>query len=284
MALRLLEGIARARPAAGPGEGLAWRRAIRRALPAMGYLLPPLVALMLAGVAVEAWVRLAGIRDYLVPAPSNVLDRLFGDLGFFAKEGAVTLTGALAGFGLGAAVSIALAIAMAHSRPVERGIFPLAILVKVTPIVAVAPLFSIWFGFSTWPKIIIAAFLTFFPVLVNAVVGFRSVSPGALDFARSLQASRREVFWHLRAPSSLPYLFAAFRITIPLSVIGAVVAEWFTGSSGLGRVIFVANGNLDTNTVFSAIITLAVIGIGLTTVTTVIERRLVFWHESSLAQ
>ena len=281
---RLLEQAAEVRARPKARQRPTWLRWVGNTLPALGYLLPPAIALSLLGVAWELWVRIADTPVYIVPAPSDVLRRLFGDLGLFAREGGVTLYEALAGFGLGSAVAITGAIVMAHSRFLEKSLFPLAVLVKVTPLVAIAPLFVIWFGFGAMPKVLIAALLTFFPVLVNALYGFRTVNPGALDFLRSLRASPVEVFWHLRAPSSLPYLFAAFRIAVPLSVIGAVVAEWFSGEAGLGSVIIVAHNNLDTPTLFSAIVTLAFIGIGLTILTSYIEKRLLFWHESTLAQ
>ena len=159
---------------------------------------------------------------------------------------------------------------------------PLAVLVKVTPIVAVAPLFVIWFGFGSAPKVMIAALITFFPVMVNALAGLRSVNPGALDFFHSMQAPRRQVYFKLRAPSALPYLFAAFRIAIPLSVIGAVVGEWFSGDRGLGSVIIVAHNNLDMPTLFSAVLTLAFIGICLMVLLSYVEKRVLFWHESVL--
>ena len=279
----LLERVAQpALREARAGTG-AWRL-LARLGPLAAYGLPPLLALGLAGVGWELWVRIDDTPVYIVPAPTVVLERLFGDLGFFAREGWVTLYEALAGFGLGTTAAVLLAVAMAHSRFLERSLFPLAILVKVTPIVAVAPLFVIWFGFGATPKVLIAALITFFPVMVNAFVGFRSVDTGALDFLRSLRASGWEVFWKLRVPSSMPYLFAAFRISIPLSVIGAVVAEWFTGDRGLGSVIIVAHNNLDMPTLFSAIVTLAFIGIALTVLTMAAERRAVFWHESNLSQ
>ena len=172
---------------------------------------------------------------------------------------------------------------MAHSRVLERSLFPLAVLVKVTPIVAVAPLLVIWLGFGSLPIALIAALITFFPVLVNAMSGLRSVNPGALDFFHSLHASRKEIFFRLRVPSSLPYLFAAFRIAIPLSVIGAVVGEYFSANRGLGSVVIVAHNNLDMPTLFSAILSLAFIGISLTIATPYLERRVLFWHESSIA-
>ncbi len=256
-------------------------RVLRLARGAIGALLPPASALLVAAGVWEAWVRLRHVHDYLVPAPSAVVARMAGDPAFFAREGLVTLEGALAGFALGSAVAIALAVIMAHSRLLERSIFPLAIMVKVTPIVAIAPLLAIWFGFGLLPKVFIAALLVFFPVMVNGLVGFRSVNPAALELLQSLAASKLDVFLKLRVPSSLPYLFAAFKVCIPLSVIGAVVAEWFSGDRGLGRVIQVANNNLDLDTAFGAVFSLAILGIGLYLLTAAVERRLLFWHESA---
>ena len=264
-----------------PVEGRVERRIIGSVV--LGYILPPTLALTAAIVLWEAWVHAASIPVYIVPAPSVVIARLTSDFGFFALHGGITLAEALAGFALGAAVAFTGATLMAHSRFLERTLFPIAILVKVTPIVAVAPLFVIWFGFGSLPKVFIASLITFFPVLVNAMVGLRAVNPGALDFFRSLHASRTETYLKLRLPSSLPYLFAAFRISIPLSVIGAVVGEWFSGDRGLGSVIIVAHSNLDMPTLFSAILVLAFIGIALTVITAYIERKMLFWHDSTMA-
>jgi NitT/TauT family transport system permease protein len=119
--------------------------------------------------------------------------------------------------------------------------------------------------------------------MVNANVGLRAVDPGALDLFRSLHGSKAEILIKLRAPSSLPYLFAAFRIAVPLSVVGAVVGEWFTGDQGLGSVIIVAHNDLDTPTLFAAIFSLAIIGVSLTLATFYVEKRTLFWHDSFLA-
>jgi NitT/TauT family transport system permease protein len=254
----------------------AWRSSL-------GYLLPAAVALAVVAVAWELWVSLFDIKVYILPRPSLVFERLFGDIGYFADHGWTTLWEAMAGFSLGCAVALTGATIMAHSRVLERSLFPLAVLVKVTPIVAIAPLFVIWFGFGSFPKVLIAALITFFPVLVNGLTGLRSVDRGALDFFTSLNASSREIFFKLRVPSSLPYLFAAFRISIPLAVIGAVIGEWFTGDQGLGAVIIVAHNNLDMPTLFSAVFTLAFIGITLTMLTSYTEKRVLFWHESEVS-
>ena len=240
----------------------------------------PLVALSAVGVAWEVLVRLSGVAEYLVPTPSAVGTRLFGDLGYFLFHGLITLIEALGGFAIGTLVAVIAAGVMAHSRLFERTVYPIALLVKVTPVVAVAPLFVIWFGFGSFPKMMIAALITFFPVMVNTFIGLRSISPTTLDFFRLLDASEAQVLMKLRVASALPYVFAAFRIAVPLSVIGAVVGEWFTGDRGLGSVIIVAHHNIDMPTLFSAIAVLACIGLGLTGITALIERRVLFWHDS----
>jgi NitT/TauT family transport system permease protein len=172
---------------------------------------------------------------------------------------------------------------MAHSRILERSLLPIAVFVRVIPVIVWALMFVVWFGFGLLPKVLIVVLITFFPVMTNALTGLRSVNPGALDLFRSVRASRAEVLFKLRLPSSLPYLFAAFRTAVPLSVIGAFVGELFLGDRGLGSVIFVAHSNLDMPTTFSAILVLALIGISLTVLTMLLERRVLFWHESFIA-
>ena len=249
---------------------------------AVATVLPAIIGLAAVLAAWEAWVALDDVKPYLVPAPSAVFTELYNDPWLYIAEGFATLEGALLGFALGAAVALVLATVMAQSRWLERAILPTAILIKVTPIVAIAPLLTIWFGFGLMPKVFIAALIVFFPIMVNALIGFRSVNPNALALLDSLAADRREVFLRLRLPSSLPYLFAAFRVSIPLSVIGAVVAEWFSGDRGLGAVIFIANNNLQMDVAFAGVFTLALIGVGLYLLTSFIERRVLFWHESIL--
>jgi NitT/TauT family transport system permease protein len=245
-------------------------------------VLPALLGLALLFAAWELWVELKDIKPYITPAPSAVFERLYDDPGLFIEEGLRTLEASLLGFAGGSLVAIGLAIVMSQSRLLERTILPAAILVKVTPIVAVAPLLTIWFGFGLGPKVFIAGLIVFFPIMVNALIGFRSVNPNALALLESLAASPFEVFLRLRLPSSLPYLFAAFRVAMPLSVIGAVVAEWFSGDRGLGAAIFVANSNLKMDVAFAGIFMLAIIGVALFVLLTYVERRVLFWHESTL--
>jgi NitT/TauT family transport system permease protein len=169
---------------------------------------------------------------------------------------------------------------LAYSRPLERSVLPWAIALKMTPIVAVAPMFTIWFGFGTLPKVLIAALITFFPVLINTITGLRAVNAGALDLFRSIDASPLDVLFKLRVPSALPYLFAALKVAVTLSLIGAVVAEWSGSGRGLGRVILLAHANLDLSTLFAGVLVLASLGVVLTGILSLVERRLLFWHES----
>ena len=156
----------------------------------------------------------------------------------------------------------------------------LAILLKSTPLVAIAPLLTLWLGFGVTPKIIITALLTFFPVLVNVLTGLQRPDPALLDLFRAWQASRWEIFLHLRAPSALPYLFAALKISAPLALIGAVVAEWTGASGGLGRIMWLAYSNLNLPFLFAAIFLLAAFGMLLYWLLARLERLAIFWNES----
>ncbi len=257
-----------------------WNLARRKCLTLVEFL-PPIIVLITMAISWELWVHFGNVPSYILPGPLSVIKRLFSDPSYFAYHGSITLWESMAGFALGSATAFIGATLMIHSKILERSLFPLAILIKVTPIIAIAPLFVIWFGFGSFPKVLIAAIIAFFPTLINAIVGFRSVQFDTLDFFHSIQASKKEVFLRLRIPSSLPYLFAAFKISIPLSIIGAVVGEWFSGDKGLGSVIIIAHNNLYMDTLLSAVLVLAIMGIVLNMIVSHVERRMLFWHESS---
>ena len=242
-----------------------------------------LVAIAAIALVLEVWARAFNVPSYLLPAPTAVAARMATDAGLLAREGSITLGEAAAGFVLGTSVAFGLATVMASSRPLERTLFPLAILVKLTPIVAVAPLFTLWFGFGTAPKVAIAALITFFPMLVNSFVGLRSADLQEVAFLETLGASGREIFRHLRVPSALPYLFSGARISLNLALIGAVIGEWTGADRGLGRIIFVANANLDLTALFGAVLVLAAIGIAANALVGAAERRVLHWHPIAVA-
>jgi NitT/TauT family transport system permease protein len=243
--------------------------------------LPPAAALVILVGAWWAYVEIANTPEYFLPAPDAVADELLDRPEFYIENAWYTLKNALAGLAIGSAFALVLAVAMAHSRLIEKSVFPIAIAIKVTPVVAIAPLFTVWWGFGVEPKIAVAALIAWFPMLVNGIVGFRSVEPAALDFMRSIDASAYQVFTKLRLPSSLPYLIAGLRVALPLSIIGAVVAEWFGSADGLGRLIQISNANLDLPTVFAAVVVLAIIGVVLNLGLSLIERSVLSWHSST---
>jgi NitT/TauT family transport system permease protein len=240
----------------------------------------PLVVLAIVVALWQLYVSATGVPEYLVPGPGAVAGRFLEQPGYFYREGMVTVTEAVLGLALGSGLAFAAGTVLAYSRPLERSVLPWAIALKMTPIVAVAPMFTIWFGFGTLPKVLIAALITFFPVLINTITGLRSVNPGTLDLFRSLDASPLDIFLKLRLPSALPYLFAALKVAVTLSLIGAVVAEWSGSGQGLGRVILLAHANLDLPTLFAGVLVLASLGVLLTLLLSIVERRLLFWHES----
>jgi NitT/TauT family transport system permease protein len=255
------------------------RRVVTRGL---AVAVPPVLFIIGVVLLWEFWVREREIAEYLVPRPSAVWDALRSDPSRYADAARQSLTAALGGLVVASVGAFLLAVLMAHSRLLERALYPPALMLKLMPIVAVYPLFAIWFGFGIGPKVAIAALITFFPMLVNALIGLRSVDPAALDFMRSMHASRWQLLWWLRLPSSLPYVFAALRISVPLSLIGAVVAEFLSGSSGMGQLILIANGDFDTPALFGAIVVLAGLGVALTAIVAAVEHRVLFWHESTL--
>lgn len=279
-------GIRRLQPVAR-GAGSAVREAeveIRVEPAAAGVPWDVVIAVALVGLALTAWeigVRAWEVPVYLVPAPTVVARTLVASWGSYAQAAIVTLGEALAGLLLGLSVGIVVAITITFWTHLERGVLALAILVKATPMIAIAPLLIIWFGFGPLPKVIMTALITFFPVLVNVASGLRSADGSLLELYHSLNASRWELFRDVRWPSAWPYLFAALKVVAPLALVGAVVAEWTGASSGLGRTMWLAYTNLNMPSLFAAIFCLAMMGIGLYSLTVACERWFLFWGASA---
>ena len=230
----------------------------------------------------EAVVVLMNTPVYLLPAPSKIFTTLANNISFYAEATAITLSEALAGLVIGVVAGVLLASILVLLPGLEDGVMTLAIFIKSTPLVAIAPLLTLWLGFGVLPKIIITALLTFFPVLVNIISGMQHVDPALLDLFRSWNASRGEIFRYLRAPTAVPYGFTALKITAPLALIGAVVAEWTGASGGLGRVMWLAYSNLNLPFLFAAIFILAFAGMLLYRVIVWLENRIVFWQPKNI--
>ncbi len=233
-------------------------------------------------LAWEASVRLFRIPPYLLPAPSLVLQTLASQPQMYLQATLITLGEALSGLALGVLAGALIASLLTLQPNLEGGVMTLAILIKSTPLVAIAPLLTLWLGFGVLPKIIITSLLSFFPVLINILTGLQRIDPALLDLFRSWKTSRKEIFFHLRLPSALPYLFAALKISAPLALIGAVVAEWTGASGGLGRTMWLAYNNLNLPYLFAAIFILATGGMLVYRLLVWAESRAVFWQTAQL--
>jgi NitT/TauT family transport system permease protein len=252
--------------------------AVRRVL-SPAYWGPLAVLLVLLGVL---WHVGADRMPYLLPPLSDVWAVLKEDPGYFVHNSWVTLREALLGLVIGFAAAFSLAILVSEVRLARRAVMPVAVVLNVTPLVAIAPALVVAFGFGPAPKLILTALICFFPILINASVGLRSVPAPVLQVFRSVHASRWEVLRHLRIPGALPYVFAALQIVFPLAVVGAVVAELSAAGSaaGLGTVIQVASSMNRLAVVWAAIFVLALMGSLLLLFVTVVERRVLRWHGS----
>lgn len=231
----------------------------------------------------QAWVRIFDVKQFVLPAPWDIFRHLASDPGFYVDAARTTMWEAFLGFTLALVVALAVATVMAHSRFVERAVMPLAVLVQVTPIIAYAPASVIWLGFGLKPILLISSLVCFVPFLVNATTGFRAIDPNTYELMCSVDASRREIFFRLRVPHALPYLFSAARIAVGLALIGVVLGEWFAGSTGgLGWSIKVAqaHGTSLILQLWGSIYVLALVGVLAILLIGLLERLVLRWHSS----
>jgi NitT/TauT family transport system permease protein len=239
----------------------------------------PLIVALLTLCAWQGIVMVADIPEYLLPAPSVILANFDRTL---AVQLGVTFIEALAGFLIASVMAFGCAIMFVRFSTLEDGLFPIAIAVKTTPIVAVAPLLVIWLGTGWWSKIVAVILICFFPVLVNAVKGLKAADAEYRELFQTLGASRSQEFRKLRIPYCLPYLFSALKISSSLAIVGAIVGEFVGATQGLGYLIMVSSAHLETATLFAAIAAAALAGIALFYVIGWTEERVIFWHSGNM--
>lgn len=239
-----------------------------------------LLTLAVLLVAWEACVRLLGIRDFLLPAPSKIIGQFLAQPGYLLRETLDTLLTTMYGFVLAVVLGVAAAIGIVYSRFLDRTLYSLLVALNAVPKVALAPLFVIWMGTGALPKVAIAMLIAIFPILIDCVLGLRSTDPDMLDMARVNKATRGRILWKIRFPNALPSLFAGMKVGVSFALVGTIVGEFVAGESGLGHVILVAQGSFDTSTVFVALALLCVLGVMLFKGIELAEERLLGWHAS----
>jgi NitT/TauT family transport system permease protein len=230
----------------------------------------------------EALVRLFSIPAFILPAPSSVFLALYRGFAsaLYIDHMWITLAETLMGFVLGSALAFALGIAVALSRRVEYFLYPFIVMFQAMPKVALAPLIIIWFGLGLTSKVVSAALVAFFPLMVNTIVGLRSSEEDRINLMRSLAATRGQIFWMLQLPNALPYIFAGLEIAMIFALIGAIVAEFVGAQSGLGMLMQSMNFTMDVAGQFSVLLILSVVGLLLNTIVTEVRRRVLFWDPS----
>lgn len=220
--------------------------------------------IFLAVVLLMAWgsiVNALKIPAYIIPSPSDVWSAFIANWQGLGRDLLVTAQEAGAGFLIGAGFGFLCGVLFAHARPLEGLFQPYLVALQAVPIVAIAPLLVIWFGSGILGKIVLAAFITYFPVVVSTAYGVRRVRRESLDLMHILSANAIQIFFKLRLPHSLPFVFSALRVSATLSVIGAIVAEIAGANSGIGHRILIASYRTETATMFAAIACAAFLGL-----------------------
>lgn len=244
-----------------------------------GLVWPVVLSLIVFVLLWQAIVLVTGYPSFILPGPLTVLERFakaWADGTMWPHTGG-TLVEILLGFAIGASLALVTGILLARSRLAERLLSPYLVAAQATPVLALAPLIALWFGTGLVSKLVITTLIVFFPVAIATMVGIRSVDPRLLEMARSFRATSWQVITRVEVPAALPAILGGMRVGITLAVIGAIVAEWAApGEHGLGVLINLARGSLfDIPLMFAALLTLALVGVGLYLVMTFIERRLV---------
>lgn len=242
-------------------------------------------ALILIGVlaAWEAFTYLSRIEPYVLPSPYLIARTIVAEWPTLVSNFEVTLIEMLLGFTLAFVVAMALGILIAHSTTFRRGLYPLVIASQTVPVIAIAPVLVIWFGYNIIPKVLVTALIAFFPLTVTTVTGFRAIESDAVHLFRSMNATRTQIFFKLSVPTALPYIFAGLKVSATLCVIGATVGEWIGADRGLGHLIMLDTAQFDTPRVFASIVLLSGSGVALFLLIALIERIALPWKRSERA-
>ena len=228
----------------------------------------------------EVLVRALHVKPVILPPPSTIFTEFFHDPVWYLRHGWYTLLVTLGGFALALVIGITLAVLIVESKLMEQTVYALIVGMNSVPKVAVAPLFVIWLGTGVEPKIAIGFLIAVFAIVIDMVLGLKSVHPDILDLARTLRGGRLATLWRIRFPCALPSLFAGMKVAISLALVGAIVGEFVSSQRGLGYVILSAQGMFDTPRVFAAILVLAVMGVVLFWLVALAERFAIPWHAS----
>lgn len=227
------------------------------------------------------WEAIARVIDaaYILPSPSQILEKMWQlkDMLFLVHLPATLLVMAI-GLLVSIVFGVALAVAMSLNEKIEKAIYPIVVVTQTVPITALAPIFVLWFGYSLWSKVIATILMTFFPITVNVYDGFRSTKREMEELLITYGATKKQIFFKLKFPSSLPYFFSALKMAVPLSVIGAAISEWLGAQSGLGYFSKRMMTQLDGAAVFAPIVILSFVAIIFVFIINILENKIIKWR------
>jgi NitT/TauT family transport system permease protein len=241
-------------------------------------MLTPLIGIFGFLLAWQLFVIAYKVPAYLLPTPTEIASTFVDQLPKLLHHGWITTYEMLGGYALAVAVAIPLAIAITSSKRFNDLVMPTMLFFQIVPKVAIAPLFLVWFGIGVTPKILVAFLISFFPIVIDAAVGLRSMSPEMGDLARSMGATRWQVFAQFRLPTSLPYLFSGLKVASTLAIAGTVVGEFVGADKGLGYLLLTTNSNMETSLMFATIVALTIIGLVFYYLVETLEALLIPWH------
>jgi NitT/TauT family transport system permease protein len=243
----------------------------------------PFIAAAFLLVARQVLAQVFALPIYIAPTPVQIVKTLVSELPMLMRNFVPTAIESLIGFVLGNSIAIAVAVLFVHSKRLEAALYPIAVFVNTIPILAKAPILVLIFGLGLTSKVVIAAFICFFPTLANMVRGLTSVNPQSLELMRVLSASKAEIFWKLRVPSSLPFLFSALKIASTTSVLGAIVGEWIGADLGLGALIIEATHNFRSPLLYATVFVSSAWAVVFFAVVSFAERRIVTWKQGEVS-
>ncbi|MCR1783746.1 ABC transporter permease [Nocardioides carbamazepini] len=263
----------------GVSSGRSWRPDLR-GRPELWLVPAVFVVVMLAW---EFGVKLFGVKEFVLPPPSRILEQLRVQLesDLFWRHVWVTTEEAMIGFVIGVLAAMVLGTAISQLSLVEKTLMPYIVAFQTVPKVALAPLFVVWFGFGLTSKIVMAAVISFFPMLINVIEGLRSADADRIQMLKVFGAGRWQVFRKVQMPSAMPFIFAGIDIGIVFSILGAVVGEFIGAQEGLGYLLLQTNYNFDIPGMFAVLVVLSVMGLVAHAVVRLIQRRVTFWAEQS---
>ncbi len=228
----------------------------------------------------ELCARIFQVPTFILPLPSAIVVEIWDNLSWYSVHAFYTLSACVLGFILALVIGIAASVAIVYSRVLESTLFTLLVSLNSIPKIALAPLFIIWIGTNVTSKVAISMLIALFSIVIDTVLGLRSVDSDTLSMAQSMRASPLQVLWRVRFPAAMPYIFAGMKVAISLALVGAIAGEFVASQVGLGYVILTAQGMFQITRVFAAIVLLGIMGTVLFYLIVFAERFVIPWHVS----